>query len=133
MRGSTEQQCDRALPCRPSPRRGRAWQYADCTPKNAQGPPAAPARRQQLETECVGPGTVRWGPAALSLQKQRRRFSQQIWCEADGRWRKATMRPSATAHAAVPVRSLLGVFFVCCLYSVMQNCEGSLSRDKFLS
>jgi hypothetical protein len=30
--------------------------------------------------------------------------------------------------------SLWGLFFVCCLYSVdvMQNCEGSLSRDKFL-
>jgi hypothetical protein len=33
-----------------------------------------------------------------------------------------------------PARRLWGLFFVCCLYSVdvMQNCEGSLSRDKFL-
>jgi hypothetical protein len=31
-------------------------------------------------------------------------------------------------------RRLWGLFFVCCLYSVdvMQHCEGSLSRDKFL-
>jgi hypothetical protein len=32
------------------------------------------------------------------------------------------------------VGRLWGLFFVCCLYSVdvMQNCEGSLSRDKCL-
>jgi hypothetical protein len=36
--------------------------------------------------------------------------------------------------ASGKVRRLWELFFVCCLYSVdvMQNCEGSLSRDKFL-
>ena len=35
-----------------------------------------------------------WGPAALSLQKERHRICSQIWCEVDERWGKATMRPS---------------------------------------
>jgi hypothetical protein len=36
--------------------------------------------------------------------------------------------------AGAGVRSLWGLIFACCLYSVdvKQNCEGSLSRDKFL-
>jgi hypothetical protein len=36
--------------------------------------------------------------------------------------------------SAPAARKLWGLFFVCCLYSVdvMQNCEGSLPRDKFL-
>ena len=46
-----------------------------------------------------------------------------------GRW------PDPAFHdAQAQVRRLWGLFCVCCLDSVdlMQNCEGSLSRDKFL-
>jgi hypothetical protein len=55
--------------------------------------------------------------------------------EDDPRWALENEPAWAEAYMLrMKVRKLWGLFFVCCLYSadVIQNCEGSLSRDTFL-
>jgi hypothetical protein len=75
-------------------------------------------------------------PATVAIQFTFVVISPMLVCLVHDRWNSPGGLPGV--HQRVPPATgqevCGGCFFVCCYYSVdvIQNCEGCLSRDKFL-